>query len=98
MLVVAVLAEAFVDFTLDQIETSRNPRIAEVCLELILSFNQHFTDMSSNMVMRRLSERKEATILTQQFLKMFNEGGRAVFFTLSAHCQTHTHADLNTYT
>ena len=74
-----ILSASFVDFLLDKIENSTDHTISDICLEVLLSFNQHYTSPEDNLVMRQLSDKQEATILTQNLLKLLNEGGRLLW-------------------
>ena len=64
------------DFLLSKIEES-GAKISDICLELLLSYNQPFTEPTANSVMIQLSHKLEATLLTQRFLKWFNAGGES---------------------
>ncbi|XP_067946552.1 NCK-interacting protein with SH3 domain-like isoform X2 [Watersipora subatra] len=69
-----LLSSSFIDFLLDKVETSADSRMTDVCFELLLSFNQHFSDPDSNIVLQQLSSRHDSAVLTQKFVKLFNSG------------------------
>ncbi|KAF6038926.1 nckipsd [Bugula neritina] len=69
-----MLNDEFVNFLLDKIEHCENLRLSDVCVELLLAFNLHFEEPDSNVILAELAKCSEATVLTQNFLKLFNKG------------------------
>lgn len=73
--IVEILSSSFVDFLLDKIENSDDHKISDVSVEVLLSFNQHYSNPEDNLVLQQLTTRQEASILTQNLIKLLNKGG-----------------------
>ena len=73
---VGVMGRDFVDYLLSTVESeSCDERTVDILVEVLLSFNQHFTHVSDNMVMHCLAEQIQATVLSERLLSLFNRGG-----------------------
>ena len=74
----------FVQFLFDTIESppSMTPdpdKLVDLLINLVLSFNLHFTDVKKNSVMIVLAEIGTAKTFTEKLMLLLNRGGKCSF-------------------
>lgn len=66
----------FLSQTLQSIEAVCDDGLRETLVDMLLIFNYHFSDMSTNPLMQQLSEYMDTTELIGRFLVLFNRAGQ----------------------
>ena len=69
------LSRTYVNFLLDNIETSDHEQIPDLFVNLLLAFNLHFDIPSENDVMKVLAERGTAKTFTEKVMLLVNREG-----------------------